>query len=272
MSEDDSPIQEDFKLLVKQLKNSSDWNERFSAANKLFRSAGDKAVDPLIYALQNDPQKEVQRYAADLLGRLADPRASWALIAALRRGLKEEDFTMIYHTSEALIKIDGNDAIAILSQTIEDEQEFLEMKLKALEILSKIGDAKVVEKMIDWVHDPEFDNSLRKRVIEELAYMGHLASIQFLLDLLEERRDKNLQKVIVRALGKTPFKNKAIVLKIGDILLQKLEQEQSQPKRDVAFLNLLAESINTLGENIGYNYREFMQEIIDIRKKQHPAK
>ena len=104
-SDDYSPIKESLAYLIQTLKNDPDWNKRFGAASKLFRLGQEKAVDPLIYVLQNDKHPEMRRFAADLLGRLKDPRATWALIAVFRQSIIEKNANMIHHTSEALIRL-----------------------------------------------------------------------------------------------------------------------------------------------------------------------
>jgi len=70
--EDESPFKEDLEPLIKTLESNPDWNKRFGAASKLFRLGKEKAVDPLIKALQNDEHPEIRRFSAVLLGKLGD--------------------------------------------------------------------------------------------------------------------------------------------------------------------------------------------------------
>ncbi|MHA1503597.1 MAG: HEAT repeat domain-containing protein, partial [Candidatus Heimdallarchaeota archaeon] len=104
-SDDYSPITESLAYLIQTLKNDPDWNKRFGAASKLYRLGQETAIDPLIFVLQNDKHKEMQRFAADLLGRLEDPRATWALIASFRQAIIEKNANMMQHTSDALIRL-----------------------------------------------------------------------------------------------------------------------------------------------------------------------
>ncbi|NHJ86363.1 MAG: HEAT repeat domain-containing protein [Asgard group archaeon] len=266
--EDDSPHKEDIEQLIETLKNDSDWNKRFGAASKLFRSAGERAIDPLINTLQNDAHKEMRRFAADLLGRLGDQRATWALIASLRLGLVEKDTTMIFHSTEALLKIKGSDLPSILISTIEDKEEFYEMRIKALEMLGSLGDSKSVQGLINIIRNPETDGKIRGRAIDELVKTGNLAGLQLILELLDISTHKDFQKVVVRALGETPFKNKTIVFRIGDSLLKIMEnEEKKKDDKDTELTNLTATAIRKLASNIGFEFNQFLDELIDIRKK-----
>jgi len=267
--EDESPFKEDLGPLIKILESDSDWNKRFGAASKLFRLGKERAVDPLIKALQNDSHHEMRRFAADLLGRLGDPRATWALIAALRQAISDKDKTITYHTKVALLKIKSSDLPSILSSTIDDEEEFFEMRIMALDILSELADTKSVEVLIQVINNPNTEGKIRGRAIEKLVYTGHLAGLQLILDLLESTSNKNFQKVVARALCKTPLKNKTIVLRFGDALLHIMESEESKKKdKDAELVKLAAASLKELAANINVSFDQLMDEILTIRKKQ----
>ena len=267
--EDDSPFKEDLRPLMKILESDPDWNKRFGAASKLFRLGQERAVDPLIKALQNDPHNEIRRFSADLLGRLRDPRANWALVATLRRALEEKDKTMINHSTKALIDIRGIDLPGILISTVEDKQEFFEMKVVALEILGKLGDNKSVEGLIDLIKNPDTEGKIRGKAIEELIYTGNLAGLQLILENLEKTERVEFQKIVVRALGKTPFKNRTIIFRIGSILLNISEKEEAKGnKKDQDLYYYTSETLKKLAENINMEFDAFMDELITLKNKQ----
>ncbi len=267
--EDDSPIKEDLEPLIQTLENDPDWNKRFGSASKLFRLGREKAVDPLIKALQNDKHKEIRRFAANLLGRLGDPRATWALIATLRQALIEKDATITHQASKSLLLIGGSDLPSILASTIDDHEEFFEMRAKAIELLGKIGDSKSVEYLIKAINNPDTDGKLRGRAIKELVNTGHLAGLQLILDLLEISSNKAFQKIVVSSLRKTPFKNRTIIFRIGDSLLKILEHEESKRKdKDEELSKLVANALKQFSDNINLEFKAFLDEIIVIRKKQ----
>ena len=267
------PIKEDLESLIDTLKTEPDWNKRFGAASKLFRLGQEKAVDPLIFVLQKDEHKEMRRFAVDLLGRLQDPRANWALIAAFRQSIIEKDATMIKHTSEALIRLKSSDLYSILFSTIEDKDEIETIKFRAIELLGKVGDSKSVEVLIKIIRKKSTKAKIRGKCIEELVYTGHLAGLQLILELLDVTSNKNFQKIVVRALGKTPFKNKTIIMRISDSLLKITEHEESKnEKKDKKLQQLVIDALKKLAENINMGFNELMNEVLIIRKKQQDSK
>ena len=267
--EDESPIYEELEPLIKTLESDPDWNKRFGAASKLFRLGKEKAVNPLIKALQNDNNKEIKRFSADLLGLLGDSRATWALIAVLRQAIVEKDLTMVNHSSDALIKIKGKDFLSILISTINDKQEISDMKIKALELLGRLGDSQSVESLTAIINNPNTDGDIRAKAIEELVYTGNLSGLQLILEYLSLSSNRAFQKIVIHALGKTPFKNKAIAFRIGESVLKIMENEESKKeKKDKEVIDLSAAALTQLANNINYDFRKFVDEIISIRKKQ----
>ncbi|MHA1156617.1 MAG: HEAT repeat domain-containing protein [Candidatus Heimdallarchaeota archaeon] len=268
LPEDDSPIKENLEPLITILKTEPDWNKRFGAASKLYRLGREKAIDPLIHSLQNDPHNEMRRFSADLLGRLGDSRATWALVAALRQSIIDKDNTMVSQTSEALLKIKGADLPSILASTAEDQGEVFEVRIKSLELLGKLGDNPSVQGLIALIKNPETEGKIRGKAIQELTYTGNLAGLQLILDQLELTKRKEFQIIVIQALSKTPFKNKTIVFRIGEILLKISEQEEAKKKKkDQELLYLIVSTLKNLAKNIDLSFKEFMDELIVVRNK-----
>ena len=266
---DYSPVKEGLETLIHTLKTDPDWNKRFGAASKLFRLGQEKAVDPLIFVLHNDKHKEMQRFAVDLLGRLQDPRATWALIASFRQAIIEKNANMVQHTSDALIRLKSTDLHSIIFNTIEDKDEIETIKLSAIELLGKMGDTKSIEMLIQIIRKKSTKAKIRGKCIEELVYTGHLAGLQLILELLDVTSNKNFQKIVVRALGKTPFRNKTIVMRISDSLLKITEFEESKAeKKDKKLQELVIEALKNLAKNVNISFNELMDEVLTIRKKQ----
>ena len=211
----------------------------------------------------------MQRFAADLLGRLEDPRATWALIAAFRQAIIEKNANMIQHTSNALVRLKNSDIHSIIYSTVEDKDEIELIKLKAIELLGKIGDTKSIEMLISIIRNKKTPAKIRGKCIEELVYTGHLAGLQLILELLEATSNKNFQKIVVRALGKTPFRNKTIVMRISDSLLKITEYEESKgEKKDKVLQDLIITAHKNLAKNINMDFNRMMDEVLIIRKKQ----
>ncbi|MHA1840516.1 MAG: HEAT repeat domain-containing protein [Candidatus Heimdallarchaeota archaeon] len=269
-SDDYSPITESLAYLIQTLKNDPDWNKRFGAASKLYRLGQETAIDPLIFVLQNDKHKEMQRFAADLLGRLEDPRATWALIASFRQAIIEKNANMMQHTSDALIRLKSPDLFKLISGTLEDKDEMAIIKLRFIELLGKMGDTKSIELLIQIIRNKATKAKIRGKCIEELVYTGHLAGLQLILELLDVTSNKNFQKIVVRALGKTPFKNKTIIIRISDSLLKITEYEESkQEKKDKTLQKLVITALKNLAKNINMDFDRLMDKVLIIRKKQH---
>ena len=266
--EDESPYKEELELLIITLKTDEDWNKRFGAASKLYRLGKEKAIDPLIHTLYNDPHKEMKRFSADLLGNLGDPRATWALVATLRQSIIDNDATMIHHASQALLNIKGSDLPTILSSTADDQGEVFEVRVKALELLGKLADNISVQGLITIIKNPKTDGKIRGKAIQELIYTGNLAGLQLILDQLEVTQRKDFQKIVIQALSETPFKNKTIVYRIGEILLKISEQEEAKKsKKDQKLVKLIAATLKKLAENINEPFKEYMDKLIDVRNK-----
>ncbi|MHA1126135.1 MAG: HEAT repeat domain-containing protein [Candidatus Heimdallarchaeota archaeon] len=271
--DDYSPIKESLGFLIQTLKNDPDWNKRFGAASKLYRLGHEKAVDPLIYVLHNDKHQEMQRFAVDLLGRLQDPRATWALIAAFRQAIIEKNVNMVQHTSDALIRLKNSDIHSIIKSTVEDKDEIEIIKLKAIELLGKKGDTKSIELLIQIIRNKATNAKIRGKCIEELVFTGHLAGLQLILELLDVTSNKNFQKIVVRALGKTPFRNKTIVMRISDSLLKITEHEESKnEKKDKKLQKLIIDALKTLAKNVNMEFDKLMDEVLTIRMKQQTPK
>ena len=268
--DDYSPITESLAYLIQTLKNDPDWNKRFGAASKLYRLGQETAIDPLIFVLQNDKHKEMQRFAADLLGRLEDPRATWALIASFRQAIIEKNANMMQHTSDALIRMKSPDLFKLISGTLADKDEMIIIKLRFIELLGKMGDTKSIEMLIQIIRNKTTKAKIRGKCIEELVFTGHLAGLHLILELLDVTSNKNFQKIVVRALGKTPFKNKTIVIRISDSLLKITEYEESkQEKKDKVLQELIITALKNLAKNINMDFDRLMDEVLIIRKKQH---
>ena len=79
---------------------------------------------------------------------------------------------------------------------------------------------------------------------------------------------REFQKIVIEAINATPFKNKTIVFRIGEILLRISEQEEAKKaKKDQNLLKLIAETLRTLAKNINEPFNEFMDKLIDVRNK-----
>ena len=123
---------------------------------------GKSAVELLITALK-DEDSDVRWEAAEILGKIKDPRAVESLITAL----KDKDSVLQGRAVEALEKI-GKPAVEPLITALKDEDS--DVRWRAAEILGKIKDPRAVESLIAALKNE--DLWARRRVAEALGGQG----------------------------------------------------------------------------------------------------
>jgi hypothetical protein len=268
MSNEELPIKEDLEKIEDTLKNNPNWKKRFGAASKLYRLGKEKAVDPLIHSLQNDHHPEIRRFSAVLLGELGDERASWALIATLRDAVQQQNTLMINTTKEALLNIKGSEITSILASTVDDEEESLKMRYESLALLEEINGMDVVQALIAILKKGGIDFRVYHQILRTLVFTGNLAAIQFILNFLEETEVFETQKVIIEAIGETPFKNRTIAIRIGKSLVKLFEAEQEKEKVKQSLMPCLSKTIQALATNIGLEWKEYLTEVVKVTKQE----
>jgi HEAT repeat protein len=107
----------DVRGLIEALNYENDHNVRLSAASALGKLEEDRAVEPLIDAL--DDRREVREVAILSLGRIGDPVAVDALIEKL----KDENWDVRSSAAKALGQIGDSRAIEPLIQSLRDKSE-----------------------------------------------------------------------------------------------------------------------------------------------------
>lgn len=95
------------------------WEVRYAGAGVL-REIGAPAVPPLIELLR-DKSANVREWAAEVLGRIKDPRAVPTLIEAL----KDDDFVVRGIAAAALGGIKDPRAVQALSETLQDKSAYV---------------------------------------------------------------------------------------------------------------------------------------------------
>jgi HEAT repeat protein len=130
--------------LIKALRYRKDEGVRQAAAEVLGKIGDPRAVEPLIAALK-DAEWRVRAAAAYALGKIKDPRAVEPLIAALKN---ESRAAAAY----ALGEIKDPRAVEPLIAALKDK----DVRASAAEALGKIGDPRAVEPLIDALQDKEW--------------------------------------------------------------------------------------------------------------------
>ena len=122
-----------FAKLIDLLSQMSTYSQ--AEAEKTLISAGPRAVDPLIAALQSE-NTNIRRRAVKLLGVIGDARAVAPLIALFDA---RDSYKIAEYVEEALQKI-GMPAVKPLQAVLEKKR----MPFSAINALLKIGDPQSV--------------------------------------------------------------------------------------------------------------------------------
>ena len=164
------------KILIKALKDK-DHNVRLSAANALGRIGDEKAVGPLIIALQ-DRRLIVVTEVTKALVKIGDTRVKEIAIKHLIQILKIYDAIAKSLTIQTLASI-GEPAVEPLIQALEDENLFV--RWGAASALGLIGDTRAVNPLVQVLND--------KKKIVGVAAKDALERLDKLKEVEEKYRD-----------------------------------------------------------------------------------
>ena len=123
---------------------SEDFFERQSAAWKLVE-AGARAVEPLLEALEKNPDPQVRFKAAWVLGRIGDAKALGALTGALQ---EDEDPSVREWAASALEAIGDRRAIPFLARSVATDSS-REVRLRSSLALVAFGASEAFMELLD---------------------------------------------------------------------------------------------------------------------------
>lgn len=178
--------------LMEALHDSFWWYEREYAASDLLTAIekmGIAAVDPLIEALQ-DKEGTVRKFAAILLGKLADPRA----IEPLGMALYDLHHEVGKASADSLAHF-GAPAIDVLVEALSHPEMWI--RIHAVSALSKIRDPRVTPILLEMLSDPE--REVKKQVIEALGNLKDRRALPALQKIVANRADRELQTLAKQA-------------------------------------------------------------------------
>jgi HEAT repeat protein len=112
-------VSETLEQLAEELRTDIDWEVRRDAARKLAAFHDRRAVDALIGAL-DDPDDEVQQYAAKGLARIGDASAAYALLRP--RVYRSENAVTRWFAVAALGKLGEPLVVEALTDALADEE------------------------------------------------------------------------------------------------------------------------------------------------------
>ena len=162
------------------------------SAIKALKNIGDRAVEPMIAAL-NDENKNVRIFAAIALGEIKDSRAVEPLITALR----DENVEVREKTVSALGKIKHPRVLEFLIVALRDENS--KVRVKAVEVLGEMKDPRVVEPLIAALNDES--EKVRMLTAEVLGETKDPRAVEPLITALNDENSEVRVKTL-EALGK----------------------------------------------------------------------
>lgn len=179
--------------LMEALHDSYWWYEREYAVGDLLQAIekmGVTAVDPLIEALQ---QKEgtMRKFAATLLGKLADPRA----IEPLGMALYDLHHEVGKASADSLAHFGGS-AADVLVEALSHPEMWI--RIHAIGALSRIKDPRVAPILVEMLSDPE--REVIKQVIQALGNLKDRRALPALQEIVANRADRELHTLAKQAI------------------------------------------------------------------------
>lgn len=163
--------------LISSLRSEDNAGLRNSAVAVLIRM-GAPAVSYLVKAIK-DPDRDIRKFAADILGEIGGKTPASVLIEALR----DSDDNVRSAAAEALGKIGGSEVISALISILTETKDDLWLRFSALEALGKIGKGiplGPIVKLLD-------DKLLRKAVFDALGKSGDPGAIPYLISGFKDK-------------------------------------------------------------------------------------
>jgi HEAT repeat protein len=213
-------------LLIEKMWGSTGKQHKVVAEALL--KIGECAIEPLIQVLRHSSHPGYQLYAAWALGKLGDTRAVEPLSEVIRSYDKDVALAAVnalgkignLHAFKALLKYDSpwdrwgldrkvrdkiwhivnysvfSDSFDLARAAIEDQN--MDVRRKAVEILSKLGDARAVETLLGVLRD---SGSLVQYEIKEAMVRIGSSAVEPLIEALRDP-DERVRSSAISALGK----------------------------------------------------------------------
>ena len=169
------------------------WYEREDEASILLdaiHSMGVLALDSLLEALKNS-EGTMRRFAAILLGRLADQRA----IEPLNMALYDTHFEVGQAAAASLAGF-GPVGLKRLAEAIKHPEPWL--RQHAIYGLTLSGDKRITPLILEMINDPERD--VQKQAVQSLGELEDMRALPTLSAVASNRADKEMYKLAKEAI------------------------------------------------------------------------
>ncbi len=180
--------------LMEALRDPFWWYEREVQAGDLFSAIekmGAMAVEPLIEALK-DNEGAVRKYAALVLGRIADPRA----IEPLGMALYDLHHDVGKAAAEALVHF-GVASFEILVEALDHPEMWI--RIHSVDVLPKVKEPRVGLVLLEMWKDPE--REVRKHVIQAMGGLKDPRTLPILQEIMNNRADREFHALAKEALA-----------------------------------------------------------------------
>jgi HEAT repeat protein len=168
---------------------------------------GSATFDLLIPQLASE-DLEVRRSAVVALGRIADPRATPALVNTLR------DESLAIDAANALAQIGDPQALDGLLSLIGSDDASI--RQAAVSALNSLAAPQMAKRIIPLLHDP--DPNVRESAVKIAGYFGYAESASELVEL----SDDPIERVRIAALEHLPYVEDG---RAFDVLIRALQEE-----------------------------------------------
>ncbi len=177
-------------LFLSDLLGNEDISVRNLAAETLAK-LGSASIDPLVEKV-NDPDKDIRKFAVDILGLIGDSCS----FEAVQRALDDENPNVVCSAAEALGEIGDPRAVAPLVRVLKENEDAC---LQAAEALGKIGDETAFDALVQGLDTD--DAMVIFSIIDAMGNMKNPKAAPYLRSLLETADDA-LKEAIINSLIK----------------------------------------------------------------------
>lgn len=208
------------KLQISKLKTGS-FRDKMEALNILQRLYDERAEEPIIHALENDPDSLIRTNAAQALGTLRSKTAIPHLIAALDQhdedvpffaasalrhigevkplleGLKSDRSSIVHWSALTLAEMGDERAYKPLVVLLKNEDPI--KRAAATKALGILGDARPIPLLIKMLKDS--DAKVRSNAAESLGEFEDKSAVLPLIDLLNKDKDDEAKALAALSLG-----------------------------------------------------------------------
>jgi HEAT repeat protein len=196
----------DVDVLIRTLLDGdADWKDRVEAAQLLGKVSDPRATEPLIEVLvEEDCDVDVARAAMDSLGEIGDVEAIEPILRFAGEIMQESPYHIVWTMEaleaawEALSKMRGEEAVYRLNQALGDESDGV--RETAAEALGTMGSPAATESLVEVLSDDEAE-SVRSAAARALGQIGEVKVVNHLTRALGDECE-DVRVAAAEALGR----------------------------------------------------------------------